>query len=65
MLFFTKTPTQGSQTSIYCAVAKEVEGQMGAYFDQCKVKQPCQEALDDDRCRQLWDYSKRVLNLKD
>jgi len=63
MLLFTKTATQGSQTSIYCAVAREVEGQLGAYYDQCRVKQPCREALDNQRCRQLWEYSKELLKL--
>jgi NAD(P)-dependent dehydrogenase (short-subunit alcohol dehydrogenase family) len=30
--FVTKSPTQGSQTSIYCAVADELENTSGKYF---------------------------------
>jgi len=32
-----KTPTEGAQTSIYCAVSEEVEGVNGKYFSDCKV----------------------------
>ena len=33
---FTKTPVQGSQTSIYLASSPEVEGISGKYWDNCK-----------------------------
>ncbi len=59
-----KTPEQGSQTSLYCAVAKEVEGQSGAYYDDCRVKKPNKIALDNEACRKLWDYSMKTLNLE-
>ena len=64
MFLFTKTPRQGAQTSIYCSVAREVEGQDGAYFDNCCMKKPAKQALRDDDCLKLWDYSKEVLMLK-
>ena len=64
MLLFTKTPVQGAQTSIYCTVAKEVEGQDGAYFDSCQKKKPSASALNDKDCRRLWDYSMKVLKLE-
>ncbi len=63
MLLFTKTPEQGAQTSIYCAVAREVEGQSGAYFDTCQVKRPHARALSDEDCLRLWDYSVKTLKL--
>ena len=64
MLLFTKTPVQGAQTSIYCTVAKEVEGQDGAHFDNCRKKKPVARALNDEYCRRLWDYSMKVLKLE-
>lgn len=33
---FTKTPVQGSQTSIYLSSSPEVEGISGKYWDNCK-----------------------------
>jgi hypothetical protein len=64
MLLFTKTPIQGAQTTVYCAVAREVEGQNGAYFDTCRLKKPSRKALNDEDCRELWEYSMKMLKLE-
>ena len=61
---FMKTPEQGSQTSLYCCVAAEVEGQSRAYYSNCRVKKPLNIALDDVECKKLWEYSLDMLNLK-
>ena len=58
-----KTSEQGSQTSLYCAVAKEVEGQSGAYYNNCCMDKPKKIALDDEECKKLWDYSLKTLKL--
>ena len=63
MYLFIKTPEQGSQTSLYCVVAKEVEGQFGAYYDNSRVTKPKKIALDDEECSRLWDYSMKTLKL--
>ena len=63
MLLFTKTATQGAQTSVYCAVAREVEGQGGAYFDTCRMKKAAAKACNDEDCLRLWDYSMKTLKL--
>ena len=63
MWLFLKTALQGAQTTIYCAVAKEVEGQNGAYFDSCRMKKPPTLALNGEYCRKLWDYSMKTLKL--
>lgn len=65
MLFFTKTPVQGAQTTIYCAVAKEVEGQNGAYFDTCRKRKPSHVAQNDKDCQKLWEYSMKMLKLEE
>ena len=63
MLLFTKTTKQGAQTPIHCAVAAEVEGQDGAYWDHCAVMKPIKRALDDEACRKLWDYSAKLVGI--
>jgi hypothetical protein len=64
MLLFTKTAKQGAQTAIHCAVAPEVEGQDGAYWDHCAIVKPAKRALDDKDCEQLWDYSAKLVGLE-
>ncbi len=59
----SKTPKQGAQTSIHCAVAKEVEGTSGKYWDNCAIKEPTARAKDDQACRQLWEYSAKAVGL--
>ena len=40
LMIILKTPRQGAQTTIYCAVAEELEGVSGRYFGDC-----CEEEL--------------------
>lgn len=35
--FFLKTPREGAQTTVYCAVAEELESVTGQYFRWVKV----------------------------
>lgn len=61
---FTKSSEQGAQTSIYCAVADEVEQQTGLYYSDCAVKQPANQALDDDAAKRLWDLSAKMVGIQ-
>lgn len=63
MYLFTKTPKQGAQTTIHCAVAREVEGVSGKYWDDSAIKVPSRAARDDDGCTKLWEYSVRLVGL--
>ena len=63
MYLFTKTPKQGAQTTIHCAVAREVEGVSGKYWDDSAIKAPSRAARDDDACANLWEYSVRLVGL--
>ncbi len=63
MYLFTKTMEQGAQTSIHCAVAKEVEGQNGTFWDSCAIKKLPRRVLNDEDSRRLWDYSMEQLGL--
>ena len=60
---FNKTPWQGAQTTIHCAVADEVEGVTGKYWDNCAVKEPVHRALDDGACKKLWEYSAELVGI--
>ncbi|GAB6031590.1 hypothetical protein CHUAL_009355 [Chamberlinius hualienensis] len=63
-LFF-KTPVQGAQTSIYCAVDEELINKSGLYYSDCAEKAPSSRALDEDVARRLWDVSCKLVGLED
>ena len=60
-LFF-KTPTQGAQTSIHCAVADDVES--GLYYSDCKPKEPAAQGKDDGVAKKLWEVSADLVGLE-
>ncbi|KAI7792714.1 putative retinol dehydrogenase 12-like [Triplophysa rosa] len=61
---FTKTSVQGAQTTIYCAVAPELETESGKYYSDCAPANCSQAALDDDVAQRLWELSCKMLNIK-
>ncbi|XP_065887759.1 retinol dehydrogenase 13-like [Dysidea avara] len=63
VLLMVKTPWQGAQTNIYCAVAEELEGVSGRYFADCKEKEPSPAALDELAAEQLWSLSIKLTGL--
>ena len=62
--YLTKTPEQGAQTSIYCAVSEEMEGVSGKYLSDCAFKEPSKNAQDDEAARKLWDLSMKFVGLE-
>ena len=62
-LLILKTLWQGAQTTIYCAVDKEVEGVSGLYFADCKRKQPARQAQDELAAEKLWALSVKLTGL--
>nr|XP_057908713.1 retinol dehydrogenase 12 isoform X1 [Doryrhamphus excisus]XP_057908714.1 retinol dehydrogenase 12 isoform X1 [Doryrhamphus excisus] len=64
-LLFMKTPWQGCQTSLYCAVTPGLEGQSGSYFSDCAVKEAAPEGRDDEVASRLWRESMRLVGLKE
>ena len=53
-----KTPQQGAQTTIYCAVSEEMEGVTGKYLVDCKIKKTKNsQATDDQIAERLWEVS--------
>ena len=62
--YITKSPEQGAQTTIHCAVAEEMEGVSGKYLADCAIKEPCKGAQDDDAAKKLWDLSLKLVGLQ-
>ncbi|XP_062848261.1 retinol dehydrogenase 12, like isoform X2 [Trichomycterus rosablanca] len=60
---FTKTSVQGAQTTIYCAVAPELETESGKYYSDCAPASCSSAAMDDDTAQRLWDLSCQMLNI--
>ncbi|XP_076827602.1 retinol dehydrogenase 13 isoform X1 [Brachyhypopomus gauderio] len=62
-LIFMKTPMQGAQTTIYCAVTEGLESKSGCYFSDCAEREPAPEGKDDEVARRLWEESARLVGL--
>ncbi|XP_072396957.1 retinol dehydrogenase 13-like [Diabrotica undecimpunctata] len=60
---FLKTPTQGAQTQIYCAIDDKCAGETGLYYAECAVKPCTREAQNDEAARKLWDISMEFVGL--
>ena len=60
-----KTPPQGAQTSIYCAVSEEMEGVTGQYLSDCKIFKPRNpQATDDELAEKLWEVSAKLTKME-
>ena len=55
--FVVKTPFNGAQTTIYCAVDKGVEKDTGKYYSDCQEKQPNPSARIQNEQERLWHLS--------
>ena len=63
-MLILKTPRQGAQTTIYCAVAEELEGVSGRYFGDCHEQVPkTSVSMDDHVAEKLWKVSTDMVNL--
>ncbi|KAL8622364.1 hypothetical protein ACOMHN_041692 [Nucella lapillus] len=56
---FLLTPLEGAQTTLYCALAEEVQDMSGKYFASCQLAERQVNPLANDPalCKQLWDVS--------
>ncbi|XP_067864341.1 dehydrogenase/reductase SDR family member 13-like [Heptranchias perlo] len=61
-LFF-RTPADGAQTSIYCAVQEGIEKFSGRYFFDCQVQEVLPHARDDAVAKKLCEVSERMVGL--
>jgi NAD(P)-dependent dehydrogenase (short-subunit alcohol dehydrogenase family) len=68
-----KTPEQGAATSVWAAVAPELEGVSGRYLEDCAIAEPWTKdaepppgtylpyVLDPDHAQLLWDLSRQLV----
>lgn len=59
-----KSPELGAQPSVYLAVAEELAGVSGRYFDVMTEKEPAPQALDQEVTAKLWDISASLVGLE-
>ncbi|XP_060145638.1 retinol dehydrogenase 13 isoform X3 [Globicephala melas] len=59
-----KSPQLAAQPSTYLAVAEELEGVTGKYFEGLKEKAPAPEAEDEEVAGRLWAESARLVGLE-
>ncbi|KAF3854701.1 hypothetical protein F7725_022756 [Dissostichus mawsoni] len=52
---------QGAATTVYCAVAPELEGLGGMYFNNCFRCLPSSQAEDQSSAASLWELSERLV----
>ncbi|KAA8590222.1 hypothetical protein FQN60_014156 [Etheostoma spectabile] len=52
---------QGAATTVYCAVAPELEGLGGMYFNNCFRCLPSIQAQDQSSAESLWELSERLV----
>ncbi|KUJ15233.1 NAD(P)-binding protein [Mollisia scopiformis] len=77
LLAMFKNPDQGASTSVWAAVASELEGQGGKFLDDCQISGPAREgattfehgtstwAFDEVKEGKLWKKSLELVGLKD
>ncbi|KAL7632836.1 UNVERIFIED_CONTAM: hypothetical protein RMT77_016833 [Armadillidium vulgare] len=63
--FFAKTPVQGAQTTIYCAVDEALAKETGKYYSGCKKKKPSSRARNKEDAERLWKISLEAVALDD
>lgn len=61
---FLKTPQEGAQTSIYCAVAEELGVVSGQHFSDCAPAFVAPQGRSEETRRKLWDVSCELLGIE-
>jgi NAD(P)-dependent dehydrogenase (short-subunit alcohol dehydrogenase family) len=62
--YMFKTPEQGAQTTIYCAVDEEIKNESGRYYSDCKEKKLLKHATKDEDGERLWKMSEEIIQSK-
>jgi len=64
--YLLKTPFEGAQTTICCAVDEALAQQSGLYYADCKATDPDHAQLKDPQlAKKLWDLSAELVKLKE
>ncbi len=56
-----KTVGQGAATQVYLAVHPDVGDRTGLYFDSCQVREPSEQAQDEELADRLWAESEKIV----
>lgn len=64
-MFVIRTPLNGAQTTIWCALEESIEDDSGCYYADCKEKRPHQNALIESDQKRLWELSEKMVGLKE
>ncbi|XP_015257813.1 PREDICTED: retinol dehydrogenase 13-like [Cyprinodon variegatus] len=62
-MMIVKSPWEGAQTTIYCAVEESLANESGLYYSDCARKKPAAPALDDAAAKRLWELSASMVGL--
>ncbi|XP_041849050.1 retinol dehydrogenase 13 [Melanotaenia boesemani] len=62
-MMIVKSPWEGAQTTIYCAVDESLAKESGLYYSDCAPKKPAPQALDDAAAKKLWNLSASMVGL--
>ncbi len=60
---FARSPEKGAETAVYLCASPEVEGVSGAYFQDCRRRDPKPFARNDEDAKRLWELSARMVGL--
>ncbi|KAK5644496.1 hypothetical protein RI129_005796 [Pyrocoelia pectoralis] len=60
---FLKTPWQGAQTTIHCAVNEKAGKESGLYYAECAIKNPSAKANRIEDAKLLWETSWEMVGL--
>uniref|UniRef100_A0A673BIP5 Si:ch211-107o10.3 n=1 Tax=Sphaeramia orbicularis TaxID=375764 RepID=A0A673BIP5_9TELE len=63
LMMLIKTPQEGAQTTIFCAVDESLANVSGLYYSDCAPKTPAPHAQDDAAAKKLWDLSASMVSL--
>ncbi|XP_062907355.1 retinol dehydrogenase 12 isoform X2 [Mobula hypostoma] len=64
LTFLIKTPKEGAQTSIYCAVTEELDEVSGKHFSDCQPASVAPQGKNDETAKKLWDVSCKLLGIQ-
>lgn len=60
--FFGKSPVQGAQTTLYCALEDYEKLEGGKYYSDCKVKKETDLASSEENAKKMWELSEILIS---
>ncbi|XP_037075975.1 retinol dehydrogenase 11-like [Pollicipes pollicipes] len=61
--FLAKSPLQGVQTTLYCALEPTLSAESGQYYADCRRTAPSSRAQSVEDARRLWEVSEQLVGL--